>query len=80
MSTVNRLLPKTDVQGVLALAMTAAIVYMSIIGTMPSEILAGLAGVAIGYYFSSKENDKDRTHLEKLAWDAQFLERSIDRG
>ena len=63
---VQNLLPKTDVQGVLALILTGAIVYMSVIGTMPSEILAGLGGVAIGYYFSSKENDKERTHIEKL--------------
>jgi len=46
--------------------MTGAIVYMSVVGTMPSEILAGLGGVAIGYYFSSKENDKERVHIEKM--------------
>lgn len=55
------------VQSILALSLTGAVIYMSCIGAMPTEILAGLAGTAVGFYLAERKNGEERLHAERMA-------------
>lgn len=49
-------LPKGSIRALLAGALTLSIVYLCI-KTSNVEVLAGLAGAAIGYYFNKQGGD-----------------------
>ena len=55
------------VQSILALSLTGAVIYMSCQGAMPTEILAGLAGTAVGFYLAERKNGEERLHAERMA-------------
>lgn len=55
------------VQAVLALSFTGAVIYLSITGDMPLEILAGLAGTSVGFFLAERKNGEERLHIEKMA-------------
>jgi hypothetical protein len=42
------------IQGLIALALVAAIVYLSVTGQGVPEILVGLTGLAFGFYFGGE--------------------------
>jgi len=44
----------TIISGLLALVIWGTIVYLSIIGTDPPDVLVGAGGVIIGFFFRSK--------------------------
>ncbi len=54
------------VQALLALILVGAVVYMSVRGTMPSEILAGLAGMSVGFFVAERKNGEERLHQERM--------------
>lgn len=54
------------IQAVLALSLTGAVIYMTVVGRMETDILAGLAGTAVGFYLAERKNGADREHEERL--------------
>ena len=55
------------VQAILALSLTGTVIYLSCTGTMSTEIVAGLAGTAVGFYLAERKNGADREHEERMA-------------
>lgn len=51
-----------SVQAVLALSLTGAVIYLTIQGHMETDILAGLAGTAVGFYLAERKNGNEREH------------------
>jgi len=47
------------IQGIMALMGFATICYLEIVGRPPTQILAGLVGAIIGYYFRSNDKTKE---------------------
>lgn len=71
----SRILPKADVQTLLAILLTALVAYLQIAqGSVPDNI-GVVWGMAMGFYFASKENGAERRHLEQMVWDARFIDR-----
>jgi len=42
------------IQGTMALAATGAIIYLAVTGREVPEVLAGIVGIIVGFYFGTK--------------------------
>lgn len=49
------------IQGIMALTGFATICYLEIVNRQPSQVLAGLVGSMIGFYFGTKITQKPTT-------------------
>lgn len=63
---IKQYLPTGDVRDVIALVLVGTVVYLSVTGQVIPDLLVGLAGTAVGYYFAQRENDNDRAHEERM--------------
>ena len=44
------------ISGVLALAIWGVILYLSVVGAEPPDVLIGAGGIVVGYFFKSKSD------------------------
>ena len=44
------------IQGTMALACTGCIIYLAVVGREPPQLLVGIVGTIIGYYFGTKRS------------------------
>lgn len=45
-------------QGILALALVGAVIYLAIVGQVIPDVLIGLAGAAVGFFFGGEVSAK----------------------
>jgi len=57
---------RDGVQAVLALGLTLAVIYLTIVGKMDTDIIAALAGTAIAFYLAERKNGAEREHAERI--------------
>jgi len=61
------LLKKADVRMILAIFLTGVGGFLIVTGKPLPEAFTGIWGMAMGFYFASRENGEERTHVEYMA-------------
>lgn len=64
------------VQALLAVSLTAGVLYFTATGILDPAIVVGLASAATGYYFAERKNGEERQHVEKMAAYQVYHERT----